>query len=510
MSLVKSLSYEFRVPPFEHQLRELEEHARAPFRAMLWEMGTGKTKAAIDNAALLYLLGDVDAVLMVAPTGIPQNWLNDELPAHLPERLMGKSKMLYWRTKRAKTKDQDNQLAALVAHEGMAWLMMTYSAFVTDAGKQAAWKLLKHRKVMFLCDEASDLKSPSTARTRTIIKAGKHAPFRRIMEGTPVTTGPFDLYAPVRFLDENFWEALGFGTFAEYKAHFGVFRRNEFHDGRPKMRDYNNPDPAKRGNYVTAYFDKLVGYRRLEELKEILAQIGTRVRKDEVLDLPPKLYEKRYFELTPRQRDMYKKLRDEFMVEHAGGLVTATLAITRLLRFQQITCGYLPSGDDSDEQVPIEGGNPRLDLALEEFERVKSQGIIWCRFTPDVDNVLRGLEGLGMSAVRYDGLVDEDERERNKQAFNAGDRQWFVGKASSGGRGLTLLGGVYTCYYSNAFSLKQRLQSEDRPHRSGQRSACTYVDLLGEHTVDDAILKCLRNNFDIATQITGDNVREWI
>lgn len=500
--------YPFKTEPFKHQLKEFEEYARLPSRALLWEMGTGKSKAFIDSACLLFLLGEVDGVILLGPSGIPQNWENDELPTHVPDTVRERSRVLHFRSDKSGTIIHQTELTRLIEHRGLAWLLMTYDTFVTDAGKQAAWKFMKRRRVKFGCDEASDLKSPTSARSKSVVAAGQYAPYRSIMEGTPVTTGPFDLYAPIRFLDPGFWVSIGLGSFAEFKANYGVFSRHTI-PGRT-MRDWNNKDRTKRGQQVPLQFDKLLHYRRLDELQEILAAIGSRVLKKDVLDLPPKLYEKRYFQMSDQQASLYQKLKDDYMAEHAGGLVTAALAITRLLRFQQVTCGYLPAGDESDELVAIEGPNPRLALFKEVAGKIGSQGIVWARFTQDIDLVLGALRELGMSYVRYDGQVSDDEREVNKQAFNRGDKQWFVGNQQAGGRGLTLLPGVFNYYYSNSFSLKQRLQSEDRPHRSGQKNAVLYMDGIAEDTVDLHILRSLRNNFDVANQVTGDEVRAWI
>ena len=70
----------------------------------MWEQGTGKTKPVLDTATRLYDEGLIDALLVVAPNGVHRNWLTDEVPAHLPDRLIKSGRFMFWRTIKAKTK----------------------------------------------------------------------------------------------------------------------------------------------------------------------------------------------------------------------------------------------------------------------------------------------------------------------------------------------------------------------------------------------------------------------
>lgn len=500
------MNYQFKTQPFAHQLKELTEHGDVTARAVLWEMGTGKTKVAIDSAALLYEQGDIDALVVVAPSGVHLNWVTDELPAHLPDRVMKHTRMLAYANNKSETKWQREAVKELVGWKGFAVIAVTYDLFITDNGKRDLWKVLKARRCMMVLDEASAIKTPSARRTKSIIMAGRHAPFRRVLEGTPVSNGPFDVYAPIRFLDEEFWSAIGFSTFTEFKANFGVFRK---HMLPGKTMKHFNPE-TKRYEIVPAQFDQLLGYRRLDELHEILQGISSRVLKEHVLDLPPKVYTRRRFELTPRQQRMYEELRDEFYTEVQDKFLSAPLAITRLLRLQQITCGYFPA-DDEEELTRIEGGNPRLDQLNEVLDQLHGKAIIWARFTQDIDDILALAKKRRMLALRYDGKVSEGQRAEAKHRFiNDPNAHLFVSKPSVGGRGLTLTVANTVVYYSNEFKLRERLQSEDRAHRHGQTGNVTYVDLIANNTVDEKIVNSLRNKFDIASQITGDHLREWL
>ncbi len=195
-------------------------------------------------------------------------------------------------------------------------------------------------------------------------------------------------------------------------------------------------------------------------------------------------------------------------------MIDGNLAITRLLRLQQITCGYMVT--DAEEPIELcDKTNPRLDATVAWLERLNHPAIIWARFRHDIDQLM---DALGDRAVRYDGALTDDECERSKMAFNAGDKGFFVGNPSKGARGITINAAKSVGYYSNSFKLRDRLQSEDRAHRIGQTGVdhgehgfgILVADVLAAGTVDMKIVSNLRGKFNVAAQLTGDVLREWI
>jgi SNF2 family DNA or RNA helicase len=497
------LNYVPKTRPFDHQREELEAHWGDDVRALFWEMGTGKSKLVIDTAAMLHAEDKVDALLVVAPNGVHRNWIDNELPAHLPDRIPVRA--LFWESKRAGTKRHAEAFRELVLHEGLAVLTMSYDAVITPRGNKAAMDFLIKRTGLLVLDESTRIKTPGAARTKRILTLGKYAPFRRILTGTPVTNGPFDVYSQIRFLEPSFWRERHLDTFATFKSYFAVIESRENHQQR-------------------RMYDHVVAYRRLDQLQEMLKGISTRVTKDDVLNLPPKLYGERLFEPTPEQARIYEQLRDEYIVWlDSGEPVTADMAITRLLRLQQILCGYLPSDDFQDPEPAGRGpwgtspcdlkeGNPRLGALMEVIEEMPAQrkGIIWARFRRDIDIIMDALTQSGERAVRYDGKVESDARAEAIRHFQEGDARFFVANPAAGGTGLTLTAATTVIYYSNDFNLENRLQSEDRAHRIGQEHPVQYIDIVAPGTVDRHIVRALRTKMNVASQITGDQLREWL
>lgn len=493
------MTYEYKSKPFDHQRRLFEETRDMAFHAVLWEQGCGKSKPMIDTAAYLYEKGDIDGVIVVAPGGVERNWITDELPAHMPDRVASRMSPLVWQSKRAGTKWHAAYFEQLIKYPGLAWFCISYDALMTERGKKAVWKFLRRRRVLYILDESDDIKTPNAKRTKSVVASGKYAPFRRILTGTPADK-PFDLYSQLRFLDPTIWKRRDMENFFAFKQYFGVWLT------RLEAKSALGYDPG---------YDKLLEYKNLDELITTLASVSDRLLKEDVLDLPPQLYTKVYFDMTPRQQSMYDELRDKLEIElEDGSVVDGELAIVRLLRLQQITCGYLVT--DGDEPIQMcDKKNPRLDATVAFLERLTHPAIVWARFRHDIDQIM---DALGPRAVRYDGAVSDDDCERAKQGFNAGDYDFFVGNPAKGARGITLNAAKTSTFYSNSFKLRDRLQAEARPHRIGQEGADHGVhgfgvlnaDIIAHGTVDGKIVANLRGKFNIAAQLTGDTLRDWI
>lgn len=481
--------FQMATNPYKHQVEVFEESRGKKAFGVLWEQGTGKTKLAIDTLAWLYSYGHVDALLVVAPNGVHNNWLSDELPRHLHESVPFTG--MSYQSAKAQSVKSKSQFERTVNSKDLAVLAMSYDAFITDYGKATAKRFLLQRKCLYTLDESQRIKNPSAIRTKTILASAKYAPFRRILTGTPIAQGPFDIYTQMKFLDEHFWLPHGFSSFAVFKQYFGVFQQ---------MR---NPT-------TSALFDCCVGYRNLPVLARIIKEASSRVLKSEVLDLPPKVYTKRYFEMETTQAQLYEQMRQDFLVLLQNGHeVTAALAIVRLTRLQQITCGYVPCETENGdiEMLPLGKTNPRLACLLDVLEDVPHQAIIFARYRHDIDLIT---EKLGNTCVRYDGKVSADNREIAIQQFKAGEAKWIVANPAAMSEGRTLTEAKTIVYYNNSFKLTERLQSEDRAHRIGQDQSVSYIDIVCAGTIDEHITESLVTKNEIACQLTGDAIRKWL
>jgi SNF2 family DNA or RNA helicase len=251
----------------------------------------------------------------------------------------------------------------------------------------------------------------------------------------------------------------------------------------------------------------------MEELQTKVAKYSYRVLKKDCLDLPEKLYQRRYFELSDEQQRLYKQIVEDLRIDFANGETVTMSKLTAVLRLQQITSGFIPNADGSLMEICDIDKNPRIQALAEELEEVTGKVIIWARFTQDIKNILAFLNQTygPQCAVAYYGAVDDDTRSANVKAFQENPNvRFFIGNQQAGGTGLTLTAASMVIYYSNDFNLENRLQSEDRAHRIGQKNNVTYVDIEAIGSVDTRIINALRTKKDVASLITNDPWTEWI
>ena len=229
-------------------------------------------------------------------------------------------------------------------------------------------------------------------------------------------------------------------------------------------------------------FDHIVGYQRLDELQESIKYFSTRYKKEDCLDLPSKVYIKRYVEMTPEQ--------------------------TQLMRLQQVVAGSLRS--ETGETICLK--NNRLQAVLDVLEETAGKVVIFAVFRTDIERlaeILRKKYGENSVATYY-GDTPQSERQNIITRFQDPDNElkYFISNPQTGGRGITLTEANVIIYYSNSYDLELRIQSEDRIHRIGQDDKCTYIDLVSKNTVDEHILKTLLNKVKISNEVLGE-IREW-
>jgi len=484
--------YDYKTEPFDHQRTVFHRSRDLNDFALLMGMGTGKTKVGIDTAAWLWARDKIMAVVVIAPNGVHRNWILREIPAHLPEWTNYRAAIWASTMKAAERKAID---ALWKEGRGLRFISMNVEAFQSGMQGKAAKFLadvLNTFPTLLIIDESTVIKTPGVKRTKTLIQLGKRAKYRRIMTGTPITNGPLDAYAQFAFLNRDI---LGFDNFYSYKHHFAEWRKETNHR---QGQDY----------------EALVAYRNLDELTEKIQAHSYRITKNECLDLPEKVYERRLVELTAEQRKLYNDIRRRNLYELGHEEITVQNVLTKLLRQQQVLGGFIPQVEHGPAK-PLPGANPRLDALLGIVSEANPDGkiIIWARFRAELAAIHERLrkEYGPKSVVSYHGGVDRHDRETNVDRFqNDPHCQFFVGQQHSGGYGLTLTAATTVIYYSNDFSLEARLQSEDRAHRIGQKNNVTYVDIEAEQTIDTKIITALRSKKNIADEITKDNAGEWL
>mgnify|MGYP003136624542 FL=1 len=476
------MNYKFKTSPYAHQLTALKKSWNKKVFAYFMEMGTGKTKVAIDNIAMLYDNGKINGALIIAPKGVYKNWYSQEIPEHLANHI--KPNTVLWQ---ATISQKQQTLLNSLFKPGLDLhiLVMNVEAFSTKKGVDFAYKFLSSHDTFMVVDESTTIKNPGAKRTKNIVGLGKHAKYRRILTGSPVTKSPLDLYKQCEFLDDYLLDHSSFYTF---RTRYAVMRKANF-NGRS--------------------VEIVVGYKNLEELSEKLKPFSYRVLKDDCLDLPKKTFMKRIISLSPEQQKVYKQMKDMALAQMNGKLLTTASALSQLMRLHQITCGHFTANDSSIQTIK----NNRISELMELLEEVEGKAVIWAHYQYDVSEIIKAIHKKygEESVVTYYGLTPQEERQDNIKRFQEDEKcRFLVGTPQTGGYGITLTAASTMIYYSNGYDLEKRQQSEARIDRIGQKKPMTYIDILAEDTVDERIVKALRKKVNIATQIMGEELKDWI
>ena len=476
------MNYKFKTKPYAHQMTALEKSWNRETYAYFMEMGTGKTKVLIDNAAMLYDKGKIDGLLIVAPKGVIGTWHNNELPTHLPTHI--ENVTILWQPNI--TKKQQEKLDTLFeTGEKLHILIMNVEAFSTTKGRDFAEKFLVCHNTLMTIDESTTIKNPSAKRTKNIIALSSRAKYRRILTGSPVTKNPLDLFSQCQFLSS--W-LLDFSSYYAFRNRYAEMKTLHMHGRSIQVVDK---------------------FKNLGELSDQLKGFSYRVLKEDCLDLPDKIFIKRQITLSPDQRKLYEQTRKEALAVLNGKQVTTVNALTQLMRLHQITCGHFTADDGTTQRIP----NNRVSELMDILEETEGKAIIWAHYQWDIKDIIKEIvkvHGPG-SVVDYYGLTPQDERQGNIKKFQDDPRcRFLVGTPSTGGYGITLTAANTVIYYSNGYDLEKRLQSEDRAHRIGQKKSVTYVDINAQDTVDEKIVKSLRKKINIASEVLGEDLKSWI
>jgi SNF2 family DNA or RNA helicase len=474
--------YRYKTKPYEHQLEALERSYNKTAFAYFMEMGTGKSKVLVDNISMLYDNGEINGALIIAPKGVYRNWISQEIPNHLASHIKPIS-VLWDPSTSAKKQKELNQV--FKPGFDLHILVMNVEAFSTKKGVEFASRFLNCHKTMMAIDESTTIKNPKAQRTKAIIGLSSYAKYRRILTGSPVTKSPLDLYMQCNFLDP---ELLGFSSYYAFRSRYAELMNARFGGFRVQIVKH---------------------YKNLEELSMKLEPFSYRVLKEDCLDLPEKIYQKRYVELTPEQTKLYATMKQMALAELNGKKATAPHVLTQMMRLNQIICGHFK--DDNDEVQEVKSNRVKDLLSI--LDETEGKAIIWANYIYDVEQIQKAIakEFGEKSVVTYYGKTHTDDRQEAIERFQNDDEcRFFIGNPQTGGYGITLTAANTVIYYSNGYDLEKRLQSEDRAHRIGQKKSVTYIDMIAEKTVDEKIVKALRKKIDIASEVLGEELKEWI
>ena len=428
--------------------------------ALLMEMGTGKTLSSIAVTGALYNAGRVRRVLVVAPLSIVGVW-DEEF---------------------GKFADFDYTLAVLKGSGAKKLDTLRHMAGqplqVIVVNYESAWRLEKElaawKPDLVIADEGHKIKTHNISASKSMHRLGAAAKYRLLLTGTPVTNKAIDVFSQYKFLDPRI-----------FGQSFYSFRNTFFF-----MTGYGNHTPVLKKSME-------------DELTRRMHSIAFRATKAECLDLPSTTDIVRKVELEPRAMKLYQSLVKESYAELSDGEVTITNVLTKLLRLSQLTGGFIGS-DESSAAQPV--STAKLDVLEDIMDSAIEEGkklVIIARFVAELDAICRLLEKKRVNySLIKGGVKDRDEQITRFQSDP--DVPIFIGQIATAGLGITLTAASTMVFYSLDYSMSNFEQCKARIHRAGQRMPCTYIYLAAQGTVDEKVLKALKNKANLAKALVDD------
>lgn len=482
----------FRIQAFKHQLDAVELILRNPYFGNFSEMGMGKTKVAIDAAQILFERGLIKQVLVIAPASVRAVWYDKEfgeIRKHFWEGTSG-IVMEYHSTERAWQYGQNNS-----KDQQLMWIISNYD-FIRREDRLRELMSFIDQKTLLILDESSAIKNHQALQTKACIRLRKQVDRVLLLNGTPIANTPGDMFTQGFIMNPT---VLACTNYYQFRARYAVM-----------------------GGYMNK---QVVRWVNLDDMQRRFAPYVFRRLKVDCLDLPPKLDPITItVTLDEKTWKIYKELKDEFITWlNTETVVTAPQAVVKALRLSQVTSGFLMGATSAtfDEENPPPSvqiiSNEKHELFMDWFTQQleadpRLKLLVWSRWRVEVARLFDELSKLPVNVGVIWGNQPQEERDYALRLLDPRTMPEepcvVIGTPASGAMGLNLAGAHTVVYISNDYSLKTRLQSEDRVHRPGQTYPVSYFDVVavgpkGQRTIDHLIMKVLRNKGNLANFTTS-------
>lgn len=452
---LKTEPWRHQFAAFQFTMERLLRGAGAALLAL--EMGVGKTLVALMVLAALA----AKRILICCPLRVVPVWeLQIERHLNLPlivvtldddaGSVANKKKLAEEKLRLAETTGRP--LVVIINYDSV------WRSPFADWAEAQQWDLI-------IADESHRLKAPGGKASLAFKRLRSHAHARLALTGTPMPHSPLDVYAQFRFLNQTIF-GPSFAAFRQKYAVMGGFQRKQ-----------------------------VTGFQCLDELEALMRTITYRVSKD-VLDLPPETHVTYECELSREALRVYRDLEEDFVAEVRDGRVTASNAMVKLLRLQQVAGGWVKTDDGQYHRVD----SAKQKLLADTLEDIGPEEpvVVFCRFHADMDAVHEAAKSAGFTSLELSGRRDE------LKPWQDGEAQVLAVQISAGGVGVDLTRARYSIYFSLSFSLGEYDQALSRVHRPGQTRPVEHIHLVARNTVDVKIMRALEKRAEVVTAILAE------
>ena len=448
--------YLSRTKPFEHQMDSFK-YALTHNKFLLGdEQGLGKTKQALDIAvARKHKMRH--CLIVCGVNNLKWNWYK-EVEIHTNEKahILGSRVNRKGKTVIGSSAERLADLKQI--HD--EYFLITNIETLRDKSIQSQIKKMCSDGIigMTIIDEIHKCKNSQSKQGKAIHCCCSY--YRLALTGTPLMNNPVDLYNVLKWLEV---ENHSLTYFKNLYCEMGGF-----------------------GGY------EIIGYKNLDHLENSLNKNMLRRRKEEVLDLPPKIYTDELLDLDSSQDKLYRDVTNQ-IIEDIDRIMLLPNPLTELIRLRQVTSN--PNILSSKNIT-----NVKYDRILDILEFTTDKVIIFSNWTKVINPLYIKLNSLGYNPALVTGESKDPILEMNKfQSDNT--CKVILGTTPALGTGYTLTAANTVIFIDEPWSKAIKDQAEDRCHRIGTKGTVNIITLICKDTIDERIHQIIKDKGELSDRI---------
>lgn len=526
--------------PLPHQQAALDKLKDLNSIGLMWTMGRGKTKTAIDIATYKFSIGEIDRVLLVAPNYVHTQWVEEQLPLHCDAPYLAHA----FRTSKSATYMAELRSFLRTVQSRRLGRLMIFAvhldAFSHGSVDEYIHSFCERNKTLFIIDEASRIKNPKAKRTTKLTALHrKYGGPAIIMTGTALAKRPADVWSLCNFLDPRIIP-LNYTAFE--KRHTVMMQKTYNVSGKKvtvenpiderqwelvkrKVKEFSDSGYddidvihmvaqrcAMRPEDVRFVRDSeaFVRYRDVDKLKAALSSCFSFLEPNDDVKLPPRVYRTIEFELSSEQKALITQLKKYAVAQYGDAVLTVQNKAALQTKALQICGGFFSPIEREGETVPLEGPNAKLDYIMNSLDEIgEAQFLVFAAFTEEI-KLLSQRIGKEVSTGSVYGSTSREERGTLVEDFKRGKIQCLVCNPVVAGYGLNLQNALLQYWYSRNYVTEARIQAEGRSHRIGITESPVYIDLTYNCQFERAVLANNKDGQDLNDYFNNSSIEQLL
>lgn len=473
-------SYTFKTKPFSHQLDGVKFGLNKKKFLLCDDQGLGKTKQIIDWVGCLSETDKINKVLIICGVNsLKYNW-QSEISIHSDEKgwvLGTRFRKTTGKAYEGNTNDKlyDLEHIDTIKEKFIITNIETMRAGSVKEGRKYYFPIAEQIKELcdkgiinvIAFDECHRSKEPTSLQSRAMSLIS--AKYMCAMSGTPLMNNPLDLYFPLSWLG---YEEHSFYQFKQHYCNFGGWGGSQ-----------------------------VIGYKNLDEIRDKMDLVMLRRLKMEVLDLPEKIRQVEYVDMTAKQKVVYKEAEACVRSDYHK-IKMSNNPLSMLLRMRQATgCPSILSQKctltDSAKLI-------RMKEMVDEITSAGGKVIVfsnWSSVTEEAKEVLKDFNPAYIT-----GETNATDRMNEVDRFQNGNCNVIIGTIGAMGTGLTMNKANTVIFLDEPWNMALRAQAEDRAHRIGTQGTVNVITLICKDTIDERIHQLVEKKGMIADAVVDGKV----